>query len=87
MAEYINRDDAIKVVNQQNAITMTRASMTDAINSIPAADVVPIVRCKDCRYGGVYNTGNLYCMHQGGMLPSTPSDFCCHGELKEGDDE
>lgn len=43
MAEYITRVDAIKAVNEQNAFTMTRAALIDVLNSIPAADVAPVV--------------------------------------------
>lgn len=43
MAEYIDRVDAIKAVNEQNAFTMTRAALIDVLNGIPAADVAPVV--------------------------------------------
>ena len=43
MAEYIDRVDAIKAVNEQNALTMTRAALIDVLNGIPAADVTPVI--------------------------------------------
>lgn len=43
MAEYVDRVDAIKAVNEQNAFTMTRAALIDVLNGIPAADVAPVV--------------------------------------------
>ena len=43
MAEYIKRIDATKAVNKQNAFTMTRVALIDSLNSIPAADVAPVV--------------------------------------------
>lgn len=43
MAKYIERIDAIKAVNKQNAFTMTRVALIDSLNSIPAADVAPVV--------------------------------------------
>ena len=43
MAEYIERIDATKAVNKQNAFTMTRVALIDSLNSIPAADVAPVV--------------------------------------------
>lgn len=43
MAKYIDQVDAIKAVNEQNAFTMTRSALLDVLNSIPAADVVPVV--------------------------------------------
>lgn len=57
----------------------------NAVDNAPTIDAVPVVRCKDCKYSGVYITGNFYCMYQTGMLPSTPGDFCCHGELRKDD--
>ena len=43
MAKYIDQVDAIKAVNEQNAFTMTRSALLDVLNSIPAADVAPVV--------------------------------------------
>ena len=43
MAEYIDRDDAIKAVNWQKRHSHDRAVMTYAIKSIPAADAAPVV--------------------------------------------
>lgn len=52
MAEYIERIDAIKAVNKQNAFTMTRVALIDSLNSIPAADVAPVVRGRWGHLGG-----------------------------------
>lgn len=46
MAEYVDRVDAIKAVNEQNAFTITRAALIDVLNGIPAADVAPVVHAK-----------------------------------------
>ena len=43
MAEYIEREAAIRVVNGQSSLTMTRSSLIDSISKLPAADVVPVV--------------------------------------------
>ena len=42
MAEYIEREDAIRVVNGQSSLTMTRSSLIDSISKRPAADVAPV---------------------------------------------
>lgn len=47
-------------------------------NLIPAADVAPVVRCKDCAH--LYGTFCTVC----GLLPRKPDDFCSCGEPKEG---
>ena len=43
MDEYIEREAAIRVVNGQSSLTMTRSSLIDSISKLPAADVVPVV--------------------------------------------
>ncbi len=78
MAEYIDRDDAIKVVNWQSSITMTRAAMNYAIKSIPAADVAPVVHgrwvhhddgvvtCSEC--GNAESSESYYCRYCGAKM-------------------
>lgn len=71
------------------------------IDSIPAADVVEVVRCRECKYWGD-EAGKL--QHSDGVLFArckvhnylidgrhtgwcpTENDFCSYGERKEGDD-
>ena len=43
MAEYIEREAAIRVVKGQSSLTMTRSSLIDSISKLPAADVAPVV--------------------------------------------
>lgn len=60
----------------------------------PAADVVPVVRCKDCaytrekdEYESVYLCNEcVICTHsEGGWRPVWPTHFCGYGERKEND--
>ena len=53
------------------------SGMIAAINDIPAEDVVPVVRCKDCKYydGRPCGVVNYY---------NSEDDFCSLGELKDG---
>jgi hypothetical protein len=48
------------------------------LERIPAADVVEVVRCKDCKYERLCCT----CIRTSGRLPD---DYCSRGELKDGD--
>lgn len=51
MAEYITREDAILAVKKAPISFMgTMIGLLDDIEDIPAADVRPVVRCKDCVY-------------------------------------
>lgn len=52
----------------------------DALQNIPNADVVPVVRCRDCAH--LYGTLCTVC----GLLPRKPDDFCSLGERKDGAD-
>ena len=42
MAEYIEHEAVIRVVNGQSSLTMTRSSLIDSISKLPAADVAPV---------------------------------------------
>lgn len=53
---------------------------------IPAADVVEVVRCKDCEHAKEYKN-NFFCCY----YPVTPKsvssdDFCSYGERKDSDE-
>ena len=54
MDEYIEREAAIRVVNGQSSLTMTRSSLIDSISKLPAADVAPVVH-------GQWKPGNPIC--------------------------
>lgn len=57
----------------------------DIINDMPAADVVEVVRCKDCKH---CDPDNRHCDHyMGTVLPVSreDNDFCSYGERKDGE--
>lgn len=63
-----------------------------AIGKLPAADVVPVLRCKDCKYrGGVEvpcNGGSVdYCKVWDCTLRNLETTFCSYGERKENNHE
>lgn len=72
-------------------IEIAQTAFVDAIvviQRLPAADVVPVVRCRDCRHYKEHRTkkyGNLICkctrMGKYDMdYPVKPDDFCSYGE-------
>lgn len=84
MAEYIGREALRKVLeNWRDA----HADVDDEqgcglledviweVDAQPAADVAPVVRCKDCRKFKTYACR---------MVASGYDDFCSYGERKEG---
>ena len=48
-------------------------------------DAVPVVRCKDCKWFTMDNTGGTYCNHLtcGLFNGYEPDAFCSYGERKE----
>ena len=93
--EYIRRSDALKGVELfQCGLAEIEAVQSDYIERLPAADVVEVVRCKDCEHARDlgFQFGSLvheswFCIYNG---PHTTGaiDFCSHGQKrKEGEIE
>lgn len=94
MAEYIEREAALKELNR-NSITkkLTLAngvSIFDTIKNIPAADVVEVVRCKDCKKWDMTRRFGISCAcsHWSPSIKdcrfTLPDGFCSEGIRKEG---
>lgn len=85
--EYIRRADALYAIQRQRGATRSPAQnrlldllKVDIVRA-PAADVVEVVRCKDCKHRTEY--GNCGHPRQKGVLPSAyPFDFCNYGEAE-----
>lgn len=75
-AEYIKREDAIKALTGWDT-DPTDEEIGFALNKIPAADVVEVVRCKDCKF---YDVLGLKCLHPRHIIVMGIDDFCSHGE-------
>lgn len=60
-------------------------NIKELINAIPAADVAPVVYCKNCKHYDlgvclkIYSDGNA---HPEAWQPRRPEDFCSYGERK-----
>ena len=85
MAEYIDREALCKILeNWRNAHADVDDEqgcglLEDAIREVdaqPAADVVEVVRCRDCQKFKTYGCR---------MVASGYDDFCSYGERKDGD--
>jgi hypothetical protein len=89
MDEYIKREDALKAVSYAGPRKML--SLVDValmvtynkINSIPAADVAPVVRCKDCEHGQFMPACSMYLCRCTGVKLRYADDYCNYGERKE----
>lgn len=95
MDDYIKREDVIEAlyrscdsicpysISERKMVcgSCTRGKVFDVIkNEIPAADVVKVVRCRDCKY---WNANLKQCFHKTapGMWRKE-TFFCANGERK-----
>ena len=89
MARYIDADELycrIKThTNPYGKPTLDYESgvkVLDMIKQSPTADVVEVVRCKDCRHGSKC-TDEYYTCKVDHRLAHDEDDFCSYGERKE----
>ena len=97
MAEYIEREALMRRIKEIHCAecdsyhgVRCRACWVDDtldyIDSEPAADVVEVVRCRDCKYGEVDDAdfpAQYLCKHNGADW-NDENHFCSYGEQKEG---
>lgn len=87
--EYIERGALIEFVKQNTPNIdgdTTMQCVYRAMKAAPAAEVVEVVRCKDCRhYGFAKIAGESYmtCKNHFGLANPSPTEFCINGERKE----
>ncbi len=81
----IDSDKFILALMDASLSSVDEDTILDLIDSVPTADAVPVVRCKDCIHGFFHNSsGGMYCCTSpAGLSLETPNSFCCYGERKE----
>ena len=90
MAEYIKRTDAVKIAEKyglaNGSVLGRHTGLADCIardiSELPAADVVEVVRCKDCKYFGLNDENVPYCLNPFGLDDPEPNGFCNYGIRK-----
>ena len=83
MKEYIEREAAIKAIENDclELVDYTKEDAIQCVKAIPAADVAPIVRCKDCHWRGSEECAMFYRCECGEQHTwETDDDFCSYGE-------
>lgn len=77
--EYISREEALKITTRTCG---DYAAAYAGIRKLPAADVAPVVRCKDCqkwkRNVGLTDSPNGHCFEHD--IDTNKRDFCSYGE-------
>lgn len=91
MAEYIEREKLtadFELCNKQNP-RWTPQRVASLIARAPAADVVEVVRCRDCKHHRIAeNKKNFIYWHNCKLWCADidEDDFCSYGERKDGAD-
>ena len=87
MAEYIERAETAEFFEKSKQTMWHKDDVAATISSkknIPSADVVEVVRCKDCRIGKgntpKMGAGWIYCENNGQYHKET--HFCGYGERR-----
>lgn len=90
MEKYIRVSDAVQTVMEKPDMTPDeKAGIIRRLKAVPAADVVEVVRCYECKYWE-HRPDRQYdlCAYLIGAKHScTPEDFCSRGERKGGQDD
>lgn len=96
MTEYITKEqawDVVKIVARHGGVDSI-INADKRLAAMPAADVVEVVRCKDCRHKQVDEiifalSANpetaLFCKRMGGIISET--FYCAAGERMDGEDK
>ena len=79
MSTYIRAVVAAMAIADKYGIPLV--DLADTFADIPAVDVAPVVRCKDCRWRGREECAMFYRCECGEQHTwETDNDFCSYGE-------
>lgn len=81
MKEYIEREAARDLMERALEDDWEIQYADDRLDEIPAADVVEVVRCRDCRY--FYNGFMKCCTNHFGVVLTDENGFCHHAKRRE----
>lgn len=90
MSRYIDADKAYETArNYHKDFARSIADLTslrEVLEDTPTADVVAVVRCKDCKYFQDNNGGYPHeeCRWRMDETPNA-DDYCSYGERKDGE--
>lgn len=92
--KYIDADEFLKSETKRcgciplvGSCTTDNESLSYRLARAPTADVVEVVRCKDCEYAKHNNRCDaLFCKLRKEATMVKAMDFCSYGERREDDD-
>ena len=82
MSEYIERQKALDTVFRSHSVEAAHRFLA----AIPAADVVPVVRCRDCKFWFNAPVADGFNSCERDALIRHENFFCAAGEKREEND-
>ena len=95
MARYIDADreiqgfkNAILKAEHTETTKQILVAIVEYLEKAPTADVVEVVRCKDCKNWShasrvtEHMACDMLCDYYGRKYPTNPTDFCSYGERR-----
>ena len=82
----IDADALIALIKKRIKNSMIIGWLCSIIRDAPTIDAVPVVRCKDCKFGDWDSKPNdaMVCMRTKDGFWRSGNDFCSFGKRKEG---
>lgn len=79
MSKYVDVDE---LLNRLPDDLPYKASVKRVLMQAPTADVVEVVRCKDCIFASVED-GKIKCYNTYGLLVTKETEYCSRGKRRE----
>lgn len=92
MAEYIEREAINRICFMDyflvdGEVRTESVALVRDIEKLPAADVAPVVYCRECKRSGLTEFGKRYCSEPmgafAGCIPVEDDSFCSGGKRRE----
>lgn len=83
MTKYFTKEQVMNAMEEQNLMLDDIWGVEQRLDELPTADVVEVVRCKDCKNLYADDTGKLHWCDCHRMFVGL-DDFCNYGERKDG---
>lgn len=92
MSRYINADELEdELYEHEFSNWCDKDEVSELIDNTPTADVVDVVRCKDCKYAEIKDNGVLrktaYCHRLNVSISGKGEGYCYLGERKDGEEQ
>lgn len=81
MAEYSEHETFEIILDAKEAIALGAAKALRKLELISTADIVEVVRCKDCLFVHTDMNGCYVCVNNG--LLRKANDFCSYGKRRD----